>query len=96
MNARRNVSPAVLALVAVLGLSACASTPSAKRVAEDVVDRMVTQGQISEAAGACMREAIDEYSTDDLEEIAESADAGNTDGVAAMAVFERDLTACTN
>lgn len=86
----------MLALVAVVGLSACMSTPSAKRVAEDVVDRMVVQGEISEAAGACMREQIDQYSTDDFEDIAGSAEAGNTDGVAAMAVFERDLAACNN
>jgi len=96
VNARRPHRLAVLALVAVMGLSACASTPSSKRVAEDMVDRMVVQGQISEATGECMREQIDEYSPDDLQGIAESADAGNTDGVAALARFERDLAACNS
>jgi Tfp pilus assembly protein PilX len=96
VNAARPHRLVVLALVTVLGLSACASTPSSKRIAQDVVDRMVVQGQISDAAGRCMQERIDEYSQDDLQDIAESADAGNTDGVADLARFERDLAACTS
>jgi hypothetical protein len=42
-----------------------------------------------------MLERIDDYSEDDLEDIAESAAAGNTDGVADLTQFERDLAGCT-
>jgi hypothetical protein len=96
VNTRRHLRPIAIALVAAIGLSACASTPSSRRIAEDTVDRMVVQGQISEAVGECMHEQIDEYSTDELQDIAESADAGDPDGVADLARFERDLAACNN
>ncbi len=77
-----------------LGLSACASTPSAKRVALDTVDRVVAEEGLSSVERECMRDAIDGYSEDRLEEIAESADSGNPEGVAALAEFEADIAAC--
>lgn len=84
MNLRR---PVLLALVAVLGLSACASTPGAKRIALDVVDTL----DVSETVKVCMRDRIQEYEENELQDIAESADAG--DG-AALTRFENDLRAC--
>lgn len=91
----RSVRRAIAAAaVAALGLSACASTPSAKRVAQDTVDRVVAEEGLSAVQRECMLDAIDNYSEDRLEEIAESADAGNPEGVAALAQFEAELAAC--
>jgi hypothetical protein len=92
VNTRRRIRHISLALVAVVTVSACASIPPAKRVAQDVVDTL----EVSDSVKACMLDRIDEYSEDDLQDIAESADAGNTDGVADLARFERDLAGCTN
>ena len=98
MNAPRTSRPVARALavaaVAVLGLSACASTPSAKRVALDTVDRVVAEQGLSATERECMIDAIEGYSEDRLESIADSADAGNPEGVAALAQFEADIAAC--
>lgn len=80
----------VLALSLVLGLSACASTPSAYRIALDVVETL----DLDENVKTCMREAIESYDPDDLQQIAELAEAGNSDGVADLARFEASLRSC--
>lgn len=80
----------VLALSVVLGMSACTSTPSAHRIALDVVETL----DLDENIKACMREAIEAYDPEDLQEISELADAGNSDGVANLARFEAGLRSC--
>jgi hypothetical protein len=87
VNLRR---PVLLALVALVGLSACASTPSARRVALDVVESLDVPDDVKE----CMRDSIEAYDQDELQDIAEQADAGLAEGTAAMSRFEADLAAC--
>jgi ABC-type glycerol-3-phosphate transport system substrate-binding protein len=57
---------AALALVAVLAVAACSSTPSAKAVAEDYVESI--EG-LSTEQRQCMLEKLDGYSEDELEAI---------------------------
>jgi hypothetical protein len=80
----------VVALSLALGLSACASTPSAYRIALDVVETL----DLDENVKTCMREAIEAYEPDDLQQITELADAGNPDGIADLARFEASLRSC--
>jgi hypothetical protein len=80
----------VVALSLALGLSACASTPSAYRIALDVVETL----DLDENVKTCMREAIEAYDPDDLQQITELADAGNPDGIADLARFEASLRSC--
>lgn len=84
----------MLALTAVVGLSACASVPSAKRVAFDTVDAMAARGEISETEQACMRDRIDDYSEDRLQTIAERAQEADVAARAELAEFEDLLAAC--
>jgi hypothetical protein len=84
VNLRR---PLIVAAVALVSLSACASTPSAKRVALDVVDTL----EVSDTVKDCMRERIEAYDQDDLQDIAELADDGDA---AQLTQFENDLRAC--
>jgi hypothetical protein len=79
-----------VALSVALGASACASTPSAYRIALDVVETL----DLDENVKTCMREAIEAYEPDDLQKIAELADAGNSDGIADLARFEASLRSC--
>ena len=60
---------AALALVAILGVAACTSTPSAKAVAEDYIESI--EG-LSSAQRDCMLEKLDGYSEDELEAIGEA------------------------
>lgn len=73
MNAGRSSRVLAAVAVAVLGLTACVSTPSAKRVALDVVETL----DVSDSVKACMRDVIDEYDADELEDIAEAAADGD-------------------
>ena len=76
-------------------LTACgASAPPAKELAIEVIDSMVTSGEISEAVAVCMREKVGTYSGDELDEIAERANGGNTDALADLDEFQADLAAC--
>lgn len=84
----------MLALAAVVGLSACATVPSAKRVAQDTVDAMAVRGEITSIEQACMRDRIDEYSEARLQEIAERAQEADVAARAELAVFEEALAAC--
>jgi hypothetical protein len=60
---------AALALVAVLGVAACSSTPSAKAVAEDYIESIpnLTDGQRQ-----CMLEKLDTYSDETLTSIGDA------------------------
>ena len=81
-----------IALVAVLGMSACTSDPSPNRVAEDLV-RTQTQGfpDIQE----CMLGVIDDYDLNGLGEDATSETPGvSNPAKAELDEFEADLVAC--
>jgi hypothetical protein len=82
-----------VALVAVLGLSACQSDPSATRVAQDLVKTLAQ----TPAEEECMLDVIDDY---DLNALGSDADSGDQAEQAAanaeLAKFEDDLVACQN
>jgi hypothetical protein len=81
-----------VAAVAVLGVSACTSDPSAQRVAEDLVR--------TEAAGfpeieECMLDVVADYDLNDLGDAANSGDAeASTAANAELDEFQADLEAC--
>lgn len=77
-----------------MGLGACRSTPSSKRVALDMVERVAVERDLSDRERDCMRDVIEQYEADDLDDIAESVEAGNPEGSAALAEFEGDIAAC--
>jgi len=92
-TSRRSLTTtAALALVAMLGVSACTTDPSPTRVAQDLV-KTETEGQpkIQE----CMLGVIDDY---DLDQLGEDAVGDNAEKAAAadaeLAKFETDLAAC--
>ena len=59
---------AAVAVVTVLGLGACSSTPSAKAVAEDYVESI----DLTDQQEQCMLDKLDGYSSDELEAIGEA------------------------
>ena len=63
----------VVAAVAVLGLAACTSNPGPKTVAQDVVDGLTEEGDVTATQQECLQEKVDGYSNDQLNAIA----AGN-------------------
>jgi hypothetical protein len=63
----------VVAAVAVLGLAACTSNPGPKTVAQDVVDGLTEDGNVTATEQECLQQKIDAYSNEDLDAIA----AGN-------------------
>jgi len=83
-----------VALVAVLGLSACQSDPSAKRVAQDLVKTLAADDPVAQE---CMLDVIDEY---DLNALGADANDGDEAEQAAanaeLAKFEADLVDCQN
>jgi hypothetical protein len=92
-------SLAAVALVALVGLSACTSDPSAKRVAQDLVNTITMEpGGGGEKVRDCMLEVIDGYSKEELESIGDDALSDNPETKAeadkALAKFEADLAAC--
>ena len=91
MNARPFRSVLVV-LAAIGGLSACNSTPSARRVALDVIDTL----PVSDAVKECMRVKVEAYDEDKLESIAKGAnqDPPKPEDVAAVAEFQADLESC--
>lgn len=83
--------PLLIAAVGLVGtLSACASEPSAQRIALDVVETL----DLDETIKNCMRTAIESYEPEELQRIADLAQAGNSDGIADMARFEASLRSC--
>jgi hypothetical protein len=80
-------------LAAVGGLTACNSTPSAQRVALDVINTL----DVSESVKECMRLKVEEYGEDDvLEDFANGAaeDPPDPEAQAALEAFEADLATC--
>jgi hypothetical protein len=81
-----------IGLIAVLGVSACTSDPSAQRVAEDIV-RTVTQDY--PVIQECMLGVIGDY---DLNELGDNANNENPEisdpAQAELDKFEVDLAAC--
>ncbi len=93
ISSRRPLANALaVALVAVLGVSACTSDPSPQRVAEDLV-KTLTQGHpdIEE----CMVGVVDDY---DLNGLGDDARSENPEisgpALAELAEFEAELAAC--
>ena len=81
-----------IGLVAVLGVSACTSDPSAQRVAEDLIK---TQTQDHPDIQECMLDVAEGY---DLNELGEDANSENADvsgpALEELDQFEEDLVAC--
>lgn len=86
-----------VAVVATIGMSACESDPSAKRVAQDLV-KTLTQDEPE--VQECMLGVIDGYSTSELQDIGNDAQDGDTakkqEADAALEKFQADLAACRN
>jgi hypothetical protein len=83
-----------VAVVAVLGLSACNSDPGNRRVAEDIVDTALIEGLITQRVRDCLFDKLEAYSDADYEAITEAAtDAGPG---TALDLFEADLAECNN
>jgi hypothetical protein len=82
----------LVALVATTGLAACNSTPSARRVALDVIDTL----DVSESVKECMRVKVEAYDQDTLEKVAEGANEDPPDPASQEALdeFEADLESC--
>ena len=91
----RPVTLLAVAAVSLLGLSACSSPPSAKRVALDIVH---TEAADDPEVEACMVDVIEGYTTDELEAIGDDANDGDAAAQAeaneALDKFEADLAAC--
>jgi uncharacterized lipoprotein len=95
-RARRARAIASVAVVAVLGLSACTSDPGPKRVAEDIIKReAILNPELDEA---CLLAELDRYSSSDLEQIAQDLAAENSErnasGETALRTYELSLSRC--
>jgi len=91
----------VVAAVAVLGLAACTSNPGPKTVAQDVVDGLTEEGDVTATQQECLQQKVDGYSNDQLDAIAtgnENLDYGpNFDLETATQPFQdfvADLATC--
>jgi hypothetical protein len=92
---RRRSIRVVLAIgVAAITVSACSSDPSAKRVAEDLIETLAT----SEAEKDCMLEILNGYSTEELQELGRAVNEGDQAEEAAaqqeLDQFEARLSSC--
>jgi hypothetical protein len=88
----RLATPLAVGLLAVLGVSACTSDPSAQRVAEDLVRTLTADHpEIQE----CMLEVVEGY---DLNTLGDDATSDNDEisgpAEAELDQFEADLVAC--
>lgn len=85
---------AILAL-AVLGVAACESQPSAKRVAEDLIDSL---DGVTDEQRACMLDKLDGYTKSELDEIGKGVTSKNAgtkaESVALLEEFEAALADC--
>ena len=84
----RRLRIAGLVVVVSLGITACDSQPSVRRVAEDLVNTLTEPGPKRD----CMLDKLDDYTNDQLKEITASAQA--TGPGTAMDQFEADLASC--
>ena len=92
-TSRRSLTTtAALALVAMLGVSACTSDPSPTRVAQDLV-KTETEGQPK--VQECMLGVIDDYDLDQLgaDSVGDNAEKAKA-ADAELVKFEADLAAC--
>ena len=93
-TSRRTVSLLAVAAMSVVGLSACSSDPSAKRVAEDLVNTLAS----TEEERDCMLAIIDEYGADRLDELGDDVENGDAAAQAEAAEeldrFEAQLADC--
>jgi hypothetical protein len=83
----------LVVLAAIGGLAACNRTPSAQRVALDVIETL----DVSESVKVCMRKVVETTAQDDvLEDFAKCAAEEPPDEAAeaALAEFEADLADC--
>ena len=81
-----------MALVAALGVAACESSPSARRVAEDLIN---TYAADDPEARECMLQVVeDDYPGDALDQIGEGVEEGDPDAIEALDEFESKLRAC--
>jgi hypothetical protein len=78
------------ALVALPLLAACSSTPSAARVAKDVVETLPVSDEVKD----CMFEVIDAADPDDLQNWADGAADNDPTDTEALSAFEAELAAC--
>ena len=86
-----------VAAVAVLGLSACDSQPSARRVAEDLVKTLTDDPEVQQ----CMLDVIEEYDeTEGLADLGQAVNEGDLESQASaretLGQYEADLQACEN
>jgi hypothetical protein len=82
----------IVVLAAIGGLSACNSTPSARRVALDVIDTL----DVSESVKECMRTKVEAYTKDEIQSFADGADDNppKPESQAALDKFEAELADC--
>jgi hypothetical protein len=80
----------LVVLAALGGLSACRSTPSARRVAFDVIDTL----EVTDSVKACMRDKVEGYTANEVKKFAEGANKNDAASVAALDKFEADLASC--
>ena len=83
-------------LIAGLGVTACSSKPSAKRVAEDLINTLAE----TDAERDCMLAKVDVYSKDELDQIGEDAESGDEAAKAAanaeLDKLQAELESCLN
>ena len=60
-------------MIAAVGVTACTSQPSAKRVAEDLINTLAETDEERE----CMLAKVDAYSKDELQDIGDDAENGD-------------------
>ncbi len=94
MNTGRSLI--ALAVLALGGATACNSTPSADRVALDMIDAL-SDSSTPEPVKACMRKVVEDFNREpfaDLDEISKKADDQVVEAEAAMADFRALLRGC--
>jgi hypothetical protein len=93
-RARRSIAAAVVGLLA---LSACTSDPGPKRVVQDIVEAEAVNNE--DLDKDCMLDAIDEFSDEELEKMANDLDSSDPSAAAQAAEgfesFSTALEACT-
>jgi hypothetical protein len=87
---KRRSTLLVVAALAVPLLAACTSTPSAQRVAKDVVETLPVSDEVKD----CMFEVIDAADADDLQNWADGAAEGDAADTEALSAFEAELADC--
>jgi hypothetical protein len=96
VKSRRSLTAAV-AVVAVLGLGACAGgQPGARRLTEDMIESL----DVDQSVKDCMYAVVDTYTEDELEQMGEenpqfnSAEPDLDNATPAFRQFSEDLSSC--